>query len=198
VTKVCNTCSQDKPIDQFPFRPDTKKYRSQCKSCHDQFHASYREKHREKAKQVTKVWREANLERSRKNVRRWRNANLEYARQKENEGKLQKLRTNPNYRLKFYIRNRLANRIRRLVIKQRGEPLTFQLLGCDYLTLRKHLESKFTQGMSWENFDKWHIDHIIPCKSFDLTKEDEQRRCFHYTNLQPLWAKDNLLKGARL
>ena len=49
--------------------------------------------------------------------------------------------------------------------------------------------------MSWENHGTWHIDHRVPCAKFDLTKKEEQEKCFHYTNLQPLWAKDNLSKG---
>lgn len=64
--------------------------------------------------------------------------------------------------------------------------------------LKKHLEIKFTKGMSWENYGKWHVDHIKPCAKFDLTKESEQRKCFHYTNLQPLWAIDNFKKGANI
>ena len=58
---------------------------------------------------------------------------------------------------------------------------------------------QFTEDMSWEAFrdGKIHIDHIVPCFAFDLTDEAEQKRCFHYTNLQPLWAKENLRKGTR-
>jgi hypothetical protein len=63
-------------------------------------------------------------------------------------------------------------------------------------TLIKHLESHFTEGMNWDNYGVygWHMDHIIPCAAFDLTKPEDQSKCFHYTNLQPLWAKDNLSK----
>ena len=52
-----------------------------------------------------------------------------------------------------------------------------------------------TEGMSWENHGDWHVDHIRPCCSYDLTIEEEQKKCFHYTNLQPLWAEENLSKG---
>ena len=68
------------------------------------------------------------------------------------------------------------------------------LIGCSIKEAKEYIESKFLPGMSWDNWTKtgWHIDHIVPCIKFDLTKEEEQKRCFHYTNLQPLWAKDNL------
>ena len=68
------------------------------------------------------------------------------------------------------------------------------LLGCSIQDARRYLEDQFTKGMSWENHGEWHIDHRKPCASFDLTNVEEQRVCFHYTNLQPLWASENLSK----
>ena len=73
------------------------------------------------------------------------------------------------------------------------------------IILKQYLEKQFTKGMSWDNYGNpngdhtscWHIDHIKPCASFDLTQEDQQKECFHYTNLQPLWAIDNLKKGGK-
>ena len=66
--------------------------------------------------------------------------------------------------------------------------------------LKKHLEKQFANNMTWENYGRngWHIDHIRPCASFDLSEPAQQRECFHYSNLQPLWAKDNLAKGKKL
>ena len=77
---------------------------------------------------------------------------------------------------------------------------TEELLGCTIEHCKKYLESLFKEGMSWDNYGYrgWHIDHIVPCSAFDLTKVEEQKKCFHYTNLQPLWAKDNLSKGDKL
>ncbi len=75
---------------------------------------------------------------------------------------------------------------------------TKQLLGCDMQFLKRHLSSKWTEGMSWENYGKWHIDHIIPCAEFDLTNQDQRNKCFHYSNLQPLWARDNHMKSDKL
>ena len=61
-----------------------------------------------------------------------------------------------------------------------------------------HLEAQFKPGMTWDNYGLkgWHVDHIRPCASFDLRDPEQQRRCFHYTNLQPLWAEENLKKGS--
>jgi len=74
---------------------------------------------------------------------------------------------------------------------------TKELLGCTVEELKRYLSNKFVDNMSFENYGKWHIDHIIPCASFDFSKPEEQAKCFHYTNLQPLWAIDNIKKGAK-
>lgn len=74
---------------------------------------------------------------------------------------------------------------------------TVELLGCDTNKLKQHLESQFKLGMSWDNYGLWHIDHKSPCAKFDLSKEEEQRKCFNFKNLQPLWAEENLSKGSK-
>jgi len=71
---------------------------------------------------------------------------------------------------------------------------TIQSIGCSVNELKKWLELKFQEGMTWDNYGKWHIDHIKPCCKFNLADIDDQKKCFHYTNLQPLWAKDNRKK----
>lgn len=73
---------------------------------------------------------------------------------------------------------------------------TQEILGCDWSYLKTHLESKFTDGMSWENRSMWHVDHIIPLAS--AKSIEEVVRLCHYTNLQPLWAEDNLKKGSKI
>lgn len=73
---------------------------------------------------------------------------------------------------------------------------TKKLIGCPIEILILHLESQFIEGMSWENYGPvWHVDHIKPCSNFDLSNPEQQRACFNYSNLQPLFAADNLQKG---
>lgn len=74
---------------------------------------------------------------------------------------------------------------------------TLELVGAGIAQVKKHLEAQFKPGMNWENHGKlgWHIDHITPCAKFDLSDPEQQKKCFHYTNLQPLWWQENLSKG---
>jgi len=100
---------------------------------------------------------------------------------------------NIQYKLRKYLRSRLKNAIKHNF--KAGSAV--RDLGCSINELKKYLESKFKPGMSWENhgFYGWHIDHIKPLSLFDLTNREEFLQAFHYTNLQPLWAKDNLSKA---
>lgn len=77
---------------------------------------------------------------------------------------------------------------------------TEELLGIDFPSFRQYLESLFESGMSWDNYSYygWHIDHIIPLSSFDLTNPEEQKQAFHYTNTQPLWRSENQRKSAKI
>lgn len=104
-----------------------------------------------------------------------------------------RLRTDPLFRLVLNLRSRLY-------VALNGNfksASTMKLLGCSIEFLKQHLQKQFKPGMSWKNRGSFHIDHIKPCASFDLNKPEEQKRCFNYTNLQPLFPIDNLRKGAR-
>jgi len=101
-----------------------------------------------------------------------------------------------NYRLARNIRSRIKETIK----GNKKSQSSLKLLGCSLEQVRQHIESQFQEGMSWNNwsFYGWHIDHIRPISSFDLSDPIQQQQCFHYTNLQPLWAKDNLAKGNKI
>ncbi len=100
-------------------------------------------------------------------------------------------KTDISFKLLCYLRNRIYYAL----IGKNKSKSTRNLIGCSVEQLKSHLQSKFTKGMAWNNYGKWHVDHIKPCCSFDLSKPEEQEKCFNYTNLQPLWAKDNLRKS---
>ena len=98
---------------------------------------------------------------------------------------------NENYRMKHLLRSRII-----LALKNNSKSMsTIKLIGCSIEQLWLHIEKQFKPGMTRENQGLWHIDHIKPCAAFDLSKPEEQQKCFHYTNLQPLWAKENLMKS---
>lgn len=103
----------------------------------------------------------------------------------------------PTFRLSVAMRSMVSSIVRKSTKNPRAK--TFELVGCSPEELRKHLESKFKDGMSWENYGRhgWHVDHIRPIASFSLEDEQQQRECFNWRNLQPLWASENYKKGAR-
>ena len=107
-----------------------------------------------------------------------------------------RLKNDADYRLRCNLKSRIST-----VLKgKRKSAKTMELIGCNLSQLKKHLSNQFTKGMNFENYSYkgWHIDHIKPCVSFDLKCPVQQLACFHYKNLQPLWASENMSKGAKI
>jgi hypothetical protein len=137
---------------------------------------TYFQKNKRKIIETNKNWRLNHLEEYRKYQR-------EYVKNKRN--------TNPHYKLEHRLRNRLL-----IGLKKNGDKKLnkfWDLVKCTKQELKNHIESQFTEGMSWELFNNGQIviDHIKPCCSFDLSKLEHQQECFCYMNLRPLWKKDN-------
>jgi hypothetical protein len=108
---------------------------------------------------------------------------------------LHKLKTDPVAKLKHGLRCRFN----KLIKGHNKQNSVLNYIGCDVDFLKDYLSSKFKDDMSWENHGiVWHIDHIIPCASFDFCNEEDLKKCWHYTNLQPLYALENLIKGNRI
>ena len=106
-------------------------------------------------------------------------------------------KTDPTFRIMESLRARV-----KLALKGKNKSKsTMELIGCTVDEFWLHLEKQFQPGMTRENhgFGEgcWHVDHIKPCSSFDLLDLEQQKICFHYTNCQPLWQRDNLSKGAK-
>jgi hypothetical protein len=112
--------------------------------------------------------------------------------QRRKERNRTRWKTDLNFKIAGILRDRLHKGLKSKGIRKTISAV--KLIGCTIEQLKKHIESQFLLGMSWKNYrhDTWHIDHIKPCNTFDLTDPIQQRQCFHYTNLRPLWAKDNL------
>jgi len=147
--------------------------------------AAYREVNRELLAEKQRRYRAADPERTAQQQRDYRNNN----RERYNEQCRIRLEKNLNDK----IARRLRRRLRACVKQSRSH---VKELGCSVDFLREKLEAMWTEGMSWDNYGKWHIDHIRPLSSFDLSDPAQVSEACNYENLQPLWAVDNLRKGA--
>lgn len=117
--------------------------------------------------------------------------------EKRNPEKLKEIQTRRAKKTPRRLRSRLGSRVWYALKGVAKSAKTLELLGCPVIWLQVHLESLFRPGMDWENYGKvWQVDHVRPCASFDLTNPEQQRSCFHWTNLQPLFVHENLIKGS--
>jgi hypothetical protein len=227
VIKRCTKCGEEKPATtEFWYRDKGKRdgMREQCKICINVVRKLYRQSNKEKIAKINKAYRELNrdklsvadkfkyaankgekLKRNRvyyeKNREKILKRRKEYV--EENKGRIlarnrsyRKLRliNDPYFRLTLNLRRRMN-----IALMKTGKSgKTLELLGCSVKYWRGYLESLFYPGMTWENYGShWHVDHKRPLASFDLNDVNEQKRAFHWTNTQPLWAKDNFRKGTR-
>ena len=141
---------------------------------------------------------EKNLDRSRSYYKKIKNDPKKYSekRKKINLYNRIKRRNDPHYKVKQNLSRRL-----RVILKENNlikNENILKTIGCSLIYLKKHLEKKFKKDMNWDNYGKWHVDHIIPCDKFDLTEIKQQKICFNYKNLQPLWAKENIIKSNKI
>ena len=198
VGKACCTCKGWRPLTGYgKLTSHWDGLRNDCNLCLRNYRASEKRKTQmtEYNKQYWVKTKDEQLERN----RQWKADNRErhnatqrvYKRQWEKHQR----ETNPAFKITKNMRNRLWQ-----AVKAQGadkSARTFELVGCTSEELMTHLESQFTEGMSWDNYGEWHVDHIKPCALFDMLLADEQEACFHYTNLQPLWGPENSRKGAK-
>ncbi len=99
------------------------------------------------------------------------------------------------------IRNSMNKRIKEALFTTKNTTKrnhTIEYIGCSFEFFKAWITYQFIDGMSWDNYGKWHFDHVKPCKAFDLSNEDEQKQCFNWRNIQPLWGKDNHMKGGKI
>jgi len=177
----------------------SKKYRNKNKEKAKE----YREAHKNERRQYDLInivkQKEQRHEYYLKNKERIYNFQKEY--RKKNKEKIN-IYENNRYKndLEFKIKKICRSRLNSALNGDIKANKTIPYLGCTINELKNHLEKQFKPGMSWKNWalNGWHIDHIIPCDAFDFTNPEDQKKCFHYTNLQPLWAEENLKKSNKI
>jgi hypothetical protein len=183
-TKICYTCKIEKEFDKFGkgyhFIRDGKNtfwLTNRCKECANkkrrEHYYAHLEQERARCRKSAKIYRLKMIKKNNKSI---------------------------NLRLKNILRTKIYASLK----GHYKSHTLFKLLGCNINQLIAHLEFQFKEGMNWTNYGngwhgrgmkEWHIDHIIPCASFNLTNNEELEKCFHYTNLQPLWAQENWSKS---
>jgi Prasinovirus endonuclease VII len=188
--KICNACQESLEEDSFYRKRNS--LESICKNCKRQ-----KSNHPAlviKRKQRQKKYRQENKIKESLRVLTWQKENRLHVNDRQRKWRREYRRKNPM----FSIRCNLSSYLSMLLRGKGGkESKTLDLLGCSLLEFKSWLTSRFQHGMSWEKYGKWHVDHVKPCSKFDLSNPQQQKECFHYTNLQPLWAKENLSKGGR-
>lgn len=205
--KACSKCRRTLPRSEFykqASKPDGLK--AACKDCSRKATNEYRAKNREKVNEWNRLggarYREANREQLREYYAQYRNQNRETIREQARRW----ARDNADYRRqkmqrpKERLRHRVSNGILKSLKRAKGG--TWEtLVGYTVVELMAHLEGQFLPGMSWENYGhRWHVDHIVPVAAFNYTTPQhiDFKRCWALDNLRPLWAKENIAKGAKL
>ena len=224
-TKVCSTCNIEKTLDNFSKRKNMRLgVNSYCKQCDSELHKAKRilkgsrplgsidkctncyseyiviNSSSKYCKKCSALQKSCKLQYQKEYAAKYSKANMStivgrYKKNKYERSRKKKLRSNSP---KHLLENRIRSRIHTAFVRQKytKNSRIFEILGCSWEKLKIHIELQFTDGMTWENRSDWHIDHIIPIASA-ITEEDVIR-LNHYTNLRPLWAKDNLAKGAKM
>lgn len=214
--KVCRKCSLEKEISEFGILiKNADGLRDICKSCkaiddkkyrennkerihklkinwvknNQNYKKEYYEKNKERLKTESRFFYEKNKSRYNQHSSLWNKTNSE-----KRKKIIKKHKQKTEIKLKENIRHRMYIFFKSEKIKKNNK--TFEIIGCLPSELKKYLEKKFIEGMTWENYGKWHVDHIIPLSTANT--EDEIYKLCHYTNLQPLWAIDNLKKGNKI
>lgn len=220
--KWCGKCKSFVSVENFNNCAKTwDKLRPTCKTClsHErldkkekitEYNKLYWEKTKDAQSEKNKKWREENIEHRKEYNKAYRAL---YGKEIDKR-QYQKRKDDPEYKEKynnyrkhydkykrkndpsFRVKENVKRRIRELLQNTGKLFKTHHYLGCSIEQLKCHLEKRFQEGMTWQNYGiSWHIDHIIPCASFDFRHEFDKRLCFNYRNLQPLWAKENISKS---
>lgn len=211
--KACNDCMLWKSLDKFSKGNAWDKLDRRCKECCKKYREenkprllAKKKEYRDNNKDKRAAWLEANKdaqaeynkeyhkkyrEEHAEKLKRDAAARFQENKEKINEAARGRRKIDPKFRIANNLRSRLGVALKDIA----KSAATMELLGCSVDFLKDHLEFQFDDKMTWNNYGEWHVDHIIPCAAFDLTDPNEQKMCFHYANLQPMWGSDNIAKS---
>jgi hypothetical protein len=211
--KICSKCNIGKDVCEFGILKSSKDgFRNVCKECRNIHEKSsnlkYRQKNKEQLLVKKKFWLKnnpdymknysktnnlKNREKLNNKLKIWRNNNKEKLLEQTRKKRKEKYDTDINFKLKHLLRARINK-----IINFNRNKSSQEIIGCDIEYFKTYLELQFKEGMNWGNYGYygWHIDHIIPLSS--AINNDEIYKLCHYTNLQPLWSKDNLKKSNKI
>lgn len=213
--KRCGRCEEVKPIDQFPINKGNADWRgTKCKLCSVIVSAEWRKKNPERARQQSynqflrdrekppaerwkhnRNWQRRNPEKAVAATRAWRHKNKAHFNAYMLRRHKERYASDSNYQFAIKIRTK----VRLLMRGHRKSTTTEQLLGCKISEFKKYLELQWEPWMSWKNYGNtkgcWVIDHIVPVEAFDFSQADDQRCCFHYSNLRPFCCIKNIQKS---
>lgn len=184
-TKVCRVCHEEKPIDGFV------KSKRICKPCQKEYLRNRYLGNKEQELTKSKEKYQLNKESIKEKANKYYKNNKEKVNKRANTYRKEVLRKDPLW----VIKNRVSGKIRR-ALRNLGlvkSKTTSQIIGCSLEEFKTHLENLFQEGMSWENKNLWDIDHIVPLAFAENEKEVVLLN--HYTNLRPLWKRENILKS---
>lgn len=197
--KKCSKCNEVKSYEFFSkdkWRKDG--YTGQCKNCRAEYNKQWCQENKEQLKEKQKKWCQENKEQRKEYQKQYQKQYEQENKYKRNEYKKEyqkeRRKTDVLFKLKHNLRSRTYQ-----AFKNKGyskNTKTQEVLGVEWKVVKTHIERQFKKGMSWSNYGEWHIDHIIPLASANT--EEELINLCRYTNLQPLWAEENISKGCKI
>ena len=194
--KKCTKSGSIKDISEFYKNSGYKDgYHGWCKACYRIWKLNYKAINREFIRQQDKEYRKSHREGGAKRQEKYRKNNPDKIRKQRRE-QYERNMANPTRKLFLRTHTSICNS---LAGRKHGKKWE-SLVGYDIVELKQHLEKMFVDGMSWDNYGQWHVDHIIPSSVFNFSSPDDLdfKRCWDLKNLRPMWGTDNIKKGAKL